>query len=182
MDRERTNHNFYTPNYAISTSTVVAATVAEVSFDPSPMNKSSSLSKSSAVFGFFGALAVGRALPRLERMGPVLRGGAAAVDESSWLRRSAKAGFCILLRSELGALATLRVVRGGPESYAMVIGWPLARIPLNCFLALVASAGVSNEMMATPDERPLRSYLINGSRTSVPICPKMAVRSFGVIS
>jgi hypothetical protein len=41
----------------------------------------------------------------------------------------------------------------------MMYQLPLARIPLNCFLALVASAAVSNEMMATPDERPLRSYL-----------------------
>jgi hypothetical protein len=35
---------------------------------------------------------------------------------------------------------------------------PLARIPLNCFFARVASAGVSNAMNAVPDERPLRSY------------------------
>ena len=35
---------------------------------------------------------------------------------------------------------------------------PFARIPSNCFLALVASSGVSKEMTAMPDERPLRSY------------------------
>ncbi len=34
----------------------------------------------------------------------------------------------------------------------------LQRIPSNCFFALVASAGVSNVTMATPEERPLRSY------------------------
>lgn len=108
---------------------------------------------------------------------------------------------------------------------------PFASLPSNSFLARVASAGFSYVMMATPEERPLRSYfkakghvsglaccslplksqkrkrsskprlfnhskgtttevtrrddvtvcirirnhrtLISGSRTSVPICPKM---------
>jgi hypothetical protein len=35
---------------------------------------------------------------------------------------------------------------------------PFAKTPSNCFFARVASAGVSNVMIATPDERPLRSY------------------------
>jgi hypothetical protein len=35
---------------------------------------------------------------------------------------------------------------------------PFAKTPSNCFFARVASADVSNEMIATPDERPLRSY------------------------
>jgi hypothetical protein len=35
---------------------------------------------------------------------------------------------------------------------------PLAKIPLNCFLARTASATVSKETIACPDERPLRSY------------------------
>ena len=42
--------------------------------------------------------------------------GAVFMDESSWLRRSANGGFCILLRSESGALTTRRAMRGGPES------------------------------------------------------------------
>jgi hypothetical protein len=77
---------------------------------------------------------------------------------------------------------------------------PFAKIPSNCFLALVASTVVSKNMWATPEERPLRSYLkcenrtdsgvgldffqvnsvhsevrtlICGSRMSVPICPKI---------
>jgi hypothetical protein len=127
----------------VAAGVAVVEAVASFSFVPSPMNRSNSLSKSSAVFGFFGAL-LGRAPPRLERIGPVpllwdvisgsshsrsqsTYGDATVVDESSWLRRSANAGFCILLRSELGALATRRAVRGGPESYAMDIGWPANR-------------------------------------------------------
>jgi hypothetical protein len=104
-------------------------------------------------------------------------------DESSLLplRRSSSGAFCILLRSEdvVGALDERpRGCRGGAASKAMDMGWPglqvrfvarcacgsrvdapFARIPSNCFLARVASATVSKETIAVPEERPLRSYL-----------------------
>lgn len=38
---------------------------------------------------------------------------------------------------------------------------PLAVAPLNWVIALAASSGTSYVTMATPDERPLRSYFIN---------------------
>lgn len=37
---------------------------------------------------------------------------------------------------------------------------PLAKIPSNCFFALVASAGFSKVMIATPVERPRSSYYL----------------------
>lgn len=46
-------------------------------------------------------------------------------------------------------------MRGGRGKERVLL---LARIPSNCFLALVASAGVSKVTTATPEERPLRSY------------------------
>lgn len=102
--------------------------------------------------------------------------GAAFTLESSRVSRSNKGGFWILLISEpLGAL-TDRPRGGLGARKSTVIGCPskpifrahkisqvmehipLAKIPLNCFLARTASAIVSNETIACPEERPLRSY------------------------
>ena len=47
-----------------------------------------------------------------------------------------------------------RIRNKGEES----VFTPFAKTPSSCFFARVASAGVSNVMIATPDERPLRSY------------------------
>ena len=93
-------------------------------------------------------------------------------------KRSSNGAFCILLISDDGALTTRRFGRvGGGLSYSTVIIWPtkikqlqkktsgcagkglpLAVAPLYCVMALAASLGNSYVMMATPEERPLRSY------------------------
>lgn len=65
--------NFQAISTSPSTTGTSTAAGASPSLGPSPMNMSNSLSRSSAVLGFFGARAAGRGPPlppRRERMGP----------------------------------------------------------------------------------------------------------------
>jgi hypothetical protein len=194
-----------------SPSAGAAGTCGTTLSSPSPINASSSLSRSSAVLGFLGGFRANRAAPprTLVRIGPtpprllaysqplVSREGRVHTGHSQLSRqyrhglddqREELSVFCSVTKSGhwlLGGLeGAVAVRRCRTRSSSVVLrstrvrvmdcrrgaskrckSLPLARIPSNCFLALAASAGVSNVMMATPDERPLRSYL-NYSRKS----------------
>jgi len=79
--------------------------------------------------------------------------------DSAEQRRSRCAGTSRrpMIKIDGNGLACEHDLRTGDKGNGAVFT-PFAKTPSNCFFARVASAGASNVMIATPDERPLRSY------------------------